>query len=516
MMIHLWQSTVFALLAAALAFALRNHRAAVRYSIWLAASLKFLLPFALLVSAGRQVPAPVAPVTALTASPAIVTLDTIFTLPSSRQPEPRRDAVLYTVWALGSLLVLASWISRYRRIRTSPALEPGVFGIFRPKLILPAAIERRLTPEQLRAIVAHETCHIRRRDNLLAAIHMLVQALFWFHPLVWWIGARLVEERERACDEEVLRQGADPEAYATGILEVCKLYLESRLACVSGVTGADLERRIASILHPPLVRRLTLAQKTLLAIAAATVVAVPIFVGVVHAQPVAFEVASIKPADPNESNSNVRPLPGGGLRAVNVPLRMLIRVAYNLRDDQVAGGPAWTGSVTYNIDAKGGPEGPEQVRRKLQTLLADRFHLRTHEEKKEMPIYELVPARGGLKIHAAQREAGKGDNGFSWGRGRVVSRLAPLSDFAFLLSGVVGRPVEDRTGVPGGFDFTLAWTPESDPPGAPSQNPKEPVSDPNGPGIFTALQDQLGLRLSPARGPVSILVIESAEKPSEN
>src|ERR1700754_57843 len=100
---------------------------------------------------------------------------------------------------------------------SSPELvEPGVFGVFRSVLVLPAGIEESLTPEQLSAVLAHELCHARRRDNLLGAIHMAVETLFWFHPLVWWIGPRLVEERERACDEQVLLQGNRPEAYAEG------------------------------------------------------------------------------------------------------------------------------------------------------------------------------------------------------------------------------------------------------------------------------------------------------------
>ena len=107
---------------------------------------------------------------------------------------------------------------------SAPGLvEPGVFGIFRPVLLLPEGIAERLDQAQLEAILAHELCHIRRRDNLTAAIHMAVQATFWFHPLVWWLGARLVDERERACDEEVLRLGNKPQVYAEGILNVCKL-----------------------------------------------------------------------------------------------------------------------------------------------------------------------------------------------------------------------------------------------------------------------------------------------------
>ena len=118
--------------------------------------------------------------------------------------------------------------------------EPGVFGILRPVLLLPEGLEDRVSPAQFQAIMAHELCHVERRDNLTAALHMLVQAIFWFHPLVWWIRTRLVEERERACDDDVLTVVSDARVYAEGILNVCKFYLESPLVCVSGVTGSGL------------------------------------------------------------------------------------------------------------------------------------------------------------------------------------------------------------------------------------------------------------------------------------
>ncbi len=113
--------------------------------------------------------------------------------------------------------------------------------MFRPVLLLPEGIEERLDVGQLDAILAHELCHVRRRDNLTAAIQMVAQSVFWFHPLVWWVGERLIEERERACDEEVLRRGGSPRVYAEAILNVCKLYMELPLACVSGVTGSNLK-----------------------------------------------------------------------------------------------------------------------------------------------------------------------------------------------------------------------------------------------------------------------------------
>jgi hypothetical protein len=115
-------------------------------------------------------------------------------------------------------------------------------------ILLPESLAAKLSRAEIDAILAHELSHLRRHDNLLAAVHMLVEALFWFHPLVWFIGARLVEEREQACDEAVLGGSRRPLDYAQAILKVCRLYVRSPLPCASGVSGADLDRRITAIM----------------------------------------------------------------------------------------------------------------------------------------------------------------------------------------------------------------------------------------------------------------------------
>src|ERR1019366_1565178 len=153
-------------------------------------------------------------------------------------------------------------------VSSSAKLEPGVFGIFRPVLWLPAGIGDRLEDAELEAILAHELCPLRRRDNLFAAIHMAVEAIFWFHPLVWWLGARLVEERERACDEEVVQMGGEPQIYAESILKVCEFYLASPVACAAGVTGVELKKRIEGIMTNGFARELSYGKKILLASAA--------------------------------------------------------------------------------------------------------------------------------------------------------------------------------------------------------------------------------------------------------
>jgi beta-lactamase regulating signal transducer with metallopeptidase domain len=287
---HLWQSTVFAAVAGLLALALRNNRAQVRYWLWLAASVKFLIPFSILVDVGSHFGWHMEP--AITQSLVPVLIEQVsqpFTLPvplpttpAAAPPSPASlvPAILCAVWAIGFATLVFSWWLRWRRLRaalrtasplllpidmevaSSPAFaEPGVFGIRRPVLLLPAGITSHLTPPQLEAILAHELCHVRRRDNLATAIHMIVEALFWFHPLVWWLGARLMYERERACDEDVLLLGSEPQVYAEGILKICELYLESPLPCVSGVTGANLKKRIEAIMTNRIALRLNFARR---------------------------------------------------------------------------------------------------------------------------------------------------------------------------------------------------------------------------------------------------------------
>src|ERR1700726_2039745 len=147
-----------------------------------------------------------------------------------------------------------------------------------PILLVPQGITEHLTPDQLEPVLAHERGHVRRRDNLTAGIHMVAEALFWFHPLVWWIGARLVDERERACDEDVLRIFGAPQAYAEGILSVCKRYVETPLACVSGVGGSNLRTRIEAIMANRVGIKLNMPRRLILAGAALTTVTLPLAV----------------------------------------------------------------------------------------------------------------------------------------------------------------------------------------------------------------------------------------------
>ncbi len=315
---HLWQSTLFAGAAALLTLGFRRNRASVRYWLWMAASVKFLMPFSLLIAIGSQLEwrpavASVKPELVSTVQEIGQPFAPVASAAESLPPSPAeastaRDIsssvglkeILFSMWLAGIAIVVFSWSREWWRLRSAlknaipssmkapittmfskARVEPGVVGILRPVLLLPHGITERLTTEQMDAILVHELCHVRRRDNLAAAVHMLVETLFWFHPLVWWLERRLVEERERACDEEVLRVVAQPQTYAEGILNVCKFYKESPLVCMSGVTGSNLKNRIEEIMMNKTSRQLGLGRVVLLTCAALSALAVPIGFGVI-------------------------------------------------------------------------------------------------------------------------------------------------------------------------------------------------------------------------------------------
>jgi uncharacterized protein (TIGR03435 family) len=573
---HLWQSTLFAGVAGLLTLALRNNHARVRHGVWLAASCKFLIPLSVLFALGGQIRWRAVPETTQ-ANIAIVMDQVSQPFPtasiSARPVTPPHGAsllpeILLAGWALGFLGISGAWWIRWRRIRdavragsplqleipiravSSPtSLEPGVFGVLRPVLLLPEGMFDRLTPPQVEAIIAHELCHVRHRDNLAAALHMFVETVFWFHPLVWWVGKRIVQERERACDEEVLRLGSKPRVYAEGILNICKLYVEAPLVCVSGISGADLKKRIHQIMSAGAVRQLSWRRKFLLAAAGLAALAWPLAVGIMnapagHAQsadspPLKFEVASVKP---NKSGSHFFSmiLPGGRFTATNNTVRALILNAYNqIPPYLLSGGPSWIDSESYDVDAKPAdgaiPSGLrgralyDKTRTMLRALLGDRFHLVIRTESKEMPLYEISVAKNGPKLTKSTLDCSADIDpchGFSGNPRRMSLMGVDMDDLASILSGYAGRPVLNKTGISGVFDFLLQWnvfygrqhttqtTDETSRP--PSRYEGEMPESDSLPDLATALDRQLGLKLESRKGPVDTYVIERVERPSEN
>ncbi len=252
--------------------------------------------------------------------------------------------------------------------------------------------------------------------------------------------------------------------------------------------------------------------------------------------PLQFEVASIHLEDstflPPMVLTKFQP---DGYTARNASLRLIIQDAYGVDDKQISGLSGWATSDRYNIDAKIDGETvdafnklPQQDRRlaqqyMLQSLLADRFGLTLHHEAKELPVYELVIAKNGAKLH----EATPGDtyaNGLKAPGGRLVgphmgtmslqggsisTQGLPLDSFLKILEGETGLMVVNKTGLTGNYDFTLTWAPEPRP-GMPA-NP-----DAAGPSLFTALEEQLGLKLQPVKAPVDTLIIDHLYQPSGN
>jgi bla regulator protein blaR1 len=586
---HVWQSTLFAITAGLLTLTLRKDHARVRYWLWLAASVKFLIPFSLLVAVGTYLPRSRG--TAGTNAAFYVAVEQV-SLPFSQPtmsviPQGSASkgliqllpAFVVVVWLCGFLVVTLQWFFRWRRVSAAirkavplregrevqalrrlehtggmrkttemllsrTSLEPGVFGITRPVLLWPEGISERLEDEHLDAILAHELWHVRRRDNLAAAIHMVVEAIFWFYPLVWWMGARLLQERERACDEEVLESGSDRQVYAESILKICEFCIASPLACVSGVTGADLKERMAYIMSKNLSRKLDFSRKLLLSAAGLLAVVVPIAFGLAKPTksraesqsqdtlpPVPlFESASIK-ANTGEPMAGFtivgKPFKaimwkGDRLMATNFTLHGLLRVAYALQDDQISGGPDWLNSEGFDVDVKIGKSAIDEMQKRgevsgrtllLQELLSDRFKLSFHHETKDLPVYALVTAANGPRVQPAK----PGDtypNGLKCLGGRpcgsrsflkpennkVVGQGVPLSRLVGELSEKLGGGIVlDKTGLTGDYDFTLQLQPEE------SQV-----------AISTALEEQLGLKLQPQKAPIEVLVIDHAEKPLQN
>jgi beta-lactamase regulating signal transducer with metallopeptidase domain len=304
---HLWQSTLFAILAGLTVLALKHHRANIRFCVWFSASLKFLIPFPLVAAFGKSLRWDAAPTLPMPSewSDAMRTL----AMPANVLPvagDMREVAsfnmhlgpILWSIWTCGVALLLARWIFHWRHLRAaahdaSPAsieapipilitnspLGPGLVGIFRPFLLLPAGVVERLSSKQISLVVAHELCHWRRRDNLTGAIHMLVQTLFWFHPFVWWIGSHILAERERACDECVVASIGDPMTYAESILETCRLYARPPLPFASGVSGGNLKSRLERIMQNVVGDRLGMIGKTLLVVAATISISSPLLYG---------------------------------------------------------------------------------------------------------------------------------------------------------------------------------------------------------------------------------------------
>ena len=431
-------------------------------------------------------------------------------------------------------------VSRPARLLVSAVAQtPAVIGWLRPVVLVPAGALAGLPPDQVEALLLHELAHIRRGDYLVGMLQSLAEAILFYHPAIWWVSGHIRTERELCCDDIAVAEVGDVITYARALAAMETSRLFPTYGAVAA-NGGSLVERIARLLGQPRPMERTFpgpaAMAILLGIAALGVIAQP------AARP-KFEVASIKPSE-QVSFMAIRPLPSGRL-IVNAPLRLMIQNAYRLQPFQIVGGPRWIDSERYTIEAKaeGNPDRA-QMMEMLQSLIEDRFHFQSHRETRELPVYDLVAAKGGVKMaapsgHCADWDrdgpppppSGSGQSAVPCGHLIISLRPGnssmqgddvPVPELTRMLAVVLGRDVIDKTGYTGKLNIRLDFTPDSTTAGLPNvPRPMEPINPPPSaesgpPSIFTVVQQQLGLKVESTKGPVEVLVIDHVERPSAN
>jgi uncharacterized protein (TIGR03435 family) len=228
------------------------------------------------------------------------------------------------------------------------------------------------------------------------------------------------------------------------------------------------------------------------------------------AQTPSFEVASIRVNASGSTNSSINPKPGGRYSATNVTVFQLVRSSFGVQDFQIADAPDWFYSLRYDIEAKAVDEAttPDRLQAMVQTLLKERFRLSYRRETREGRVLALVVTKNSHKLKPVSGEcvpapAGGSCGSFRASNGRIEGPQVTMTQFAARLTRSLGQNVVDKSGLAGTFDLTLEWTPETDEQG-------------DAPTVYTAIQEQLGLRLESSRGPVDTFVVEHVEKPTDN
>ena len=227
-----------------------------------------------------------------------------------------------------------------------------------------------------------------------------------------------------------------------------------------------------------------------------------------------FDVVSIKPTPPGKLSIAIETAPGRFL-AKGATVNFLLQYGYGLQAFEIVGGPSWTESDRFEIEGKfDGEDSPTRMIPMLREVLADRFKLKFHRETRQLPVYELVVAKSGAKLQAPGLKTMGREPRFAPSAGRLVASNQTMPALATALTRTLRRRVLDKTSLKDHYDFVLQWTPDDNQ--TPPLRPSATASDPNGPSIFTAIQEQLGLRLESSRGPVEVLVIDHVEQPSTN
>ena len=593
-----WQGTLVGVLAALVLYACRHQQASTRYLIACAAMIAMLLCVTLTAALVEAPPASAASAYAPVAMTAGASADVLLPIPidPGRAASPlagfRLEPLLpwiVSAWLAGVLLLLARVFAgwwRVRRLHQRALLSlrssrqhaadriagrlglvrairivelsgvdvPLVVGCLRPIVVLPIAAMAQLSAAQVEAILAHELAHVRRHDYIVNLMQTLAETLLFYHPAIWWLSARIRDEREHCCDDVAIAVCGDAAGYAAALTEL-EAWRNGELSLAAAATGGSLLNRVHRILRVEISddSRMSPLAFGLVALAVGGAMGVDLLAQNTPAESPKFEVASVRPNTSGDNKEMFQILPGGRYNAINIPPRLLIINSYGLQEQQLVGAPPWISSERFDIVAKAegelGPPvsrdgGPSQLQLMVRALLEDRFKLKVHREPREVPIYSLVLARPDGRLGtgltastidcealvAARRRGGPPPDvpkpgerpqcGAWVGFGELTAGGQPLLELVSLLSATVGRSVVDRTGLKERYDITLRWTPDRVLQRGAGATAGDPIRvngveiDPNGPSIFTAIQEQLGLKLESERGTVEALVIDHIERPT--
>jgi uncharacterized protein (TIGR03435 family) len=591
----LWQGALVGVLLWLALIVLRNRSASARYAVSCAALLVLsALPVLTIVALRSAAASPAPAVPAARASPApqgspapLVpqTMLRIWFVPEAPRIAwlERLQWWALPVWSLGVLLLsirlawayghscalrrggvppddtavaivgrLAARIGVRRGVRvlqTSIAVGPCVVGWLRPAILLPPAAAMGLSPQQLEAVLAHELAHIKRHDYLVNVAQVVVETLFFYHPVVWWVSKQIRVERELCCDDVAVRSCGDAVGYARALTALARRSLGAPELSIAA-TGGSLKYRVQRLLGAAPREIVPSGAPGVIAVSvAAALLAMNIdrleALGEAQGEQPRFEVASIKRNTLNDRIVVIQSQ-NGRFTARGYTLGMLVQQAYQVQEFQIADGPDWIESERFDIIANepaagatsvaAGPvaPGPGQPRPRdlmLRALLEERFNLSVHKETRERPVYALVPARSDGRLGSnltrttvdcatARGPEACGTSvgpGYIRARGVTIAQLATAFSRLTMTGSSLNRLVVDRSGLEGAFDAEVRFTPENIPQLGPGPLPGGlPPIDPNGPSIFTAVQEQLGLKLDAQRGPVEVLVIDRVERPTEN
>ena len=562
----LWQAAIVATLVwLSLRFLPRIRiyvNAATRYVIWWAAlAVILLLPTApRILETFHAAAQPISPATATSLSPPDLRSPLIQDAPLIVTLGDRRTArwplLVLALWAAVFLYRMVQIIRSYFYLRgvkrraslsvhplpavarpvklllSSEISSPMAVGFLRPAVILPASLPGELADAELDHVLLHETAHITRYDDWTNLAARILGAALALHPVAIWILRQIEREREMACDDWVVARTGAARPYAASLARMLELRRSrgseaAGLKLAAGIfgSGSRAVERIENLLKrrsgfAPRVSLLRIAASILLLLmlAMAASFAPRWIIFAQQADASAFEVTSVKPNTSGSQRTTWGFPPGhAGFTATNVNLKTLIRLAYKVKESQIQGGAGWMDSDRYDIAGKPAQSdlGLEPARVMLRTLLRDRFQLTIHHEVKPIPVYELLATAGGLKLPQPQRtncvdplSASPGNQppcrGFLQGPGFLTSAETSTAELADVLGNILDRPVIDKTEHAGTFYMRLEFTPDTI------------ADDTARPSLFTALQDNLGLRLESRKNPADVIVIDHAEKPDAN